>query len=158
MADEEKCFRYRILTKQPAKAEDLSLPEQLRTEVSTAVRAVACQQHFLRPGTISGGSIGDGVRQTVNTAFNLDPEAMAKPLMTKLQTTLHNLLAEPNTSSFSIPVSAAQNYKGFDQSLRRPLAGSDLHADGAQGGVRRLEEIESGNRRLERITLNAGYV
>lgn len=112
MADEEKCFRYRILTKQPATAEDLSLSEQLRTEVSTAVRAVTCQQHFLRPGTTSGGSIGDGVRQTVGAAFNLNLEAIPKPVITKLQTTLHNILAEPNKSSFSIPVSDALNYMG----------------------------------------------
>jgi hypothetical protein len=115
MADEEKCFRYRILTKQPATAEDLSLPEQLRTEVSTAVRAVACQQHFLRPGTTSGGSIGDAVRQTVNAAFNLDLESMPKPVITKLQTALHNVLAEPNKSSFTIPVSDALNYTGVSK-------------------------------------------
>lgn len=115
MADEEKCFRYRILTKQPATAEDLSLPEQLRTEVSTAVRAVACQQHFLRPGTTSGGSIGDAVRQTVGAAFDLDLEAMPKPVITKLQTALHNVLAEPNKSSFTIPVSDALNYTGVSK-------------------------------------------
>jgi hypothetical protein len=112
MAEEERCFRYTILTKQPATAENLSLPEQLRTEVSTAVRAAACQQHFLRPGTTSGGSIGDAVRQTVGAAFNLDVEAIPKPVVTKLQTTVHNILATPNKSSFTIPVSDALNYAG----------------------------------------------